>query len=92
MVNNEKLNQRRHFEMREWLLLFRHFQDCVKQGFPIKEETSLPEEQYDLAFGQMFEYWRKSNYIKIVVLERPEDDQDCIMLKTQFQSFKLTKS
>jgi len=52
----------------------------------------LPEEQYDLAFGQMFEYWRKSNYIKIVVLERPEDDQDCIMLKTQFQSFKLTKS
>jgi len=92
MVNNEKLNQVRHSEMREWLLLFRHFQDCVKQGFPIKEETSLPEDQYDLGFGQMFEYWRKSNYIKIEVIERPEDDQDCIMLKTQFQSFKLTKS
>ena len=92
MVNNEKLNQRRHFEMREWLLLFRHFQDCVKQGFPIKEETSLPEEQYDLAFGQMFEYWRKSNYIKIVVLERPEDEKDVIILKGDIQTFKLFKA
>lgn len=92
MINNEKLNQVRHSQMREWLLLFRHFQNYTKQGFKLDVNTVLPQEQYDLAFEQIFLFWQKNKHLKLVVLEKPEDEKDAIILKGDIQTFKLFKA